>query len=198
MKTPDVCPVIPDERYIHWSVGPEERVNLFECYVRDAMNDPLIQQLAHQFASRDPSNPAQAILDGVHEIIEYALDCGNGSCEHLMKGRLIIESGKGDCKKKSIIVAAMYRIIGIPAKVVWLHQQDSGMDSNHVAVKRCNEAVPSGDKPTAVKVYYPTNAPSCDAGGWEWVETTLPGAKVGNDPYAELQRLGGNTGRIKL
>jgi transglutaminase-like putative cysteine protease len=115
-----------------------------------------------------------------------------------LKGRLIIESGKGDCKKKSIIVAAMYRIVGIPAKVVWLHQQDSGMDSNHVAVKRCNEAVPSGDKPTAVKVFYPTNAPSCDAGGWEWVETTLPGAKVGNDPYQELERLGPNTGRTKL
>lgn len=196
-KDPSYCASVPDELMVPNWVPPATRVNLMNCYVRDAMRDPMVREYAFQFASRDPENVSQSILDGQNWLLRYGLDCGDGSCELLRRARLIMRDGWGDCKKKSIVTAAMMQIVGIPARVVWLHQQENGMSNNHVAVQMCREGLPSATAPTAVKVIEPKKSLNCK-GQWVWVETTLPGAIVGNDPYQELKRLGNALNRNSL
>lgn len=185
------------DQYIDEFVPPQERVEIMESYVCEAVNDPLVRELAFKFAAENPANPAQGILDGQNRVIRYELDCGDGTCEILRTARDTLTRGGGDCKKKSIVTAAMLRIVGIQSIVVWLDQESKGFSNNHVAVQACKVGVPKHGADTAVQVYLPEKATECN-GGWIWVETTLPGAKVGADPYQEFQRLKGNTSKREI
>lgn len=174
------------------TVHPQERIEIMEKYVTEGVNDPVVRDLAFRFAAQNPSDPAQGILDGQNRTIAYRLDCGDGSCEIIRSARHTLALGYGDCKKKSIVTAAMLRIVGIPAMVVWLDQESIGLDANHVAVQACRKGYPKHGANTAVQVYIPEKSQVC-GDGWAWVETTLDGAIVGRDPYEEFKRLGGKT-----
>lgn len=190
-RLPEVQSITPD-------VDPKERVEIMEKYVEEASRDPLVRRMADQIAADNPQNVPQAIVDAQHKFVRYELDCGDGTCEILQTARRTILTGRGDCKKKSILVAGMLRYLGYPAQVVWLHQQDNGAPNNHVAAQICLPGLPRADAPTVVKVYSPSSGVSTCGEGWQWVETTLPGAIIGRDPYQELARLGADVGRVNL
>lgn len=70
----------------------------------------------------------------------------------------------GDCEDLSVLLMAALTAVGIKSKLRWLSQPGSAL--NHVTLA----------------VQLPT--------GPAWAETTIPGARLGEDPYEAAQRLG--------
>lgn len=71
----------------------------------------------------------------------------------------------GDCDDKVPVLIALALAAGIDGRPEWLSQP--GQPQNHVtALLRCGH-------------------------GWQWAETILPGARLGEHPYQALARLGG-------
>ena len=72
--------------------------------------------------------------------------------------------GKGDCEDMAVLFVAMTRSLGMSSSVVWVSQPDEV--SSHVAASLSVDGVS------------------------EWVETTIPGARIGEAPYSAAARLG--------
>ena len=120
---------------------------------------------------------AQAMLNLVHDLVQY----GEDSSEREQYTRAVVSlmpvegmavspvtgkpKGRGDCDDMAILFSALARCAGLHADVIWVDQP--GAPFNHVAAVAC-----TGD---AKRCY--------------WVETTLPGAKVGETTAEAIQRL---------
>lgn len=189
---PPAVEVIPD------TMPPRERVERMERLVAHGASLPVVAALARQWSraagTDDPRAVAQALLDRINAEVAYELDCGNGGCEVLWDVPTILRERRGDCKKRSVLFAALARTLGLPTRAVWIDQETSGADLNHVAAQVCGavDRVKRATMPNAprhaAQVIVP-NGPTCD-GGWEWVETTISGARVGEHPYDAQARLG--------
>lgn len=70
----------------------------------------------------------------------------------------------GDCEDLSSLFVALARLLGLEAEMVWIEQPDRPLD--HVAAQ--------------VRV----------EGAWHWADASVCGARVGEDPYAAMDRLG--------
>ena len=172
--------IIPDD------VAKEDREDLLNAMADEGASDPIVRRTALWIATRgalgagrhlSDQELAQALLDGLHEFVEYtddptayeeynravtSLSPAQGMPVSTTTGRA---KGRGDCEDMAVLFAALARSVGLRAQVVWLDQP--GQSSNHVA------------------------AATCEASGvCHWVETTLPGARVGEHPYAAAERLG--------
>lgn len=164
------------------------RVEFLEKLVAGGSRDPAVRALARSLVA-GAEDPLQALLDGLHRTVRYTPDCGDGTCEEFQSAGYTLAIGQGDCEDLSVLYAAMARSLGYAARAVWLDQPKA--DNNHVAGQVCapGRVDPAGAL-YAVRVYAPERGPECD-GGWAWVETTLPGARAGEHPYAAHARLRG-------
>lgn len=190
--------MLPTTLTIPDTMPPAERVALMERYVAEAAADPVVAALARQWTRgvdpRDRAAVAQRLLDALNGEVAYALDCGNGGCEIVASPRWTLAARRGDCKKRSMLYAAMARTLGIPARAVWIDQESAGAPLNHVAAQACmavdrvkRATMPSAPR-HAAQVIVPEGQ-TCN-GGWSWVETTINGARVGEHPYDAQSRLG--------
>lgn len=145
---------------------------------------------------------AQANLDAVFELVEYHADeYSDLDFYQFVEDTLAPHAGnpispitgqpkgRGDCEDTSLLNAAMnlaVPLVGGPimgGAVEWMPQD--GMPQNHVTsivmapgavftnqIRRTDPMLPSE---------------------WAWSETTIPGARVGEHPYAAVDRLGKST-----
>jgi hypothetical protein len=168
------------------AVPPADRIALMEAMARQGSEDPgvswalaLVQRKASVRGSLDRRQKLQALLDGLHGLAEYR-DDPPGELDYYGRVQWTLtpredtrvsplsglRRGSGDCEDLAMAFCAFAMVVGIPARCVWLPQPNS--PQNHVAAVSC-------DLPE----------------GCVWVETTLPGARVGEHPYDAYRRLGG-------
>jgi transglutaminase-like putative cysteine protease len=177
----------PDHFLVPDTTSPEHRMMMVEDLVAFGARDPDVIAYARQVVAASPANPLQALLDGMHARVTYYPDCGDGNCEDIQRpAYTLFGIGRGDCEDMSMAFASMARAMGYTARAVWLPQPGA---NNHVPAQIC------GTPPHAIthtaQVIPPENGPSCESpNGWVWVETTLPGARVGEHPYEAAERLG--------
>lgn len=178
---------------------PEERRDILNSMAADGARAPQVQAIVRGVLAwlprrlgRAPTTLeiAQGLLDAVYGLVDYWPDQASErdfyqpvqvtlrpSPEAPMSPITCRRKGKGDCEDTSVLFAAMALAVplvsGIPmgAHVQWLDQP--GDPQNHVAA---SVTLPSGEL---------------------WVETTLPGARIGEHPYDALKRLG-NTHASRL
>lgn len=152
----------------------------------EGARDPIVRRMAIWLVTRcaialghQPTDRqiAQCLLDGLHELVQYSNDSDeaeeyNRAVTTLMSSPSMARStvtgrpkGTGDCEDMAILFTSLARALGLRSQVVWLDQPGGAF--NHVAASVCDVG-----------------------GGCEWVETTLPGARVGENPYAAAARLG--------
>jgi len=174
-----------------WQAPDDRKAILNELAVEGA-HSPKVQWVARGviagLAQRyhrtpTPQEIAQGLLDALYALVEYRNDPASdedfyqptwitlrpvpGNPLSPLTGQ---PKGIGDCEDTSVLYAALANAVplvsGIPmsGRVEWLSQPDS--PQNHVAA---SVTLPSGQA---------------------WVETTLPGARIGEHPYDALARLG--------
>jgi len=171
------------------------RVELMEQLVCSGARNPAVLAFAERFAPPwlGTIERLQALLDGMHSVVVYepepARADGTVIQEKLRQAiTTLAEKRMGDCNNLSIAYAAMARALGFNAVATWVHQP--GLPVDHVAAQVCLGGNP-GDKAAARYDLTLTAPPSASCKlTWVWVETTLPGARVGAHPYDEAVRLG--------
>lgn len=119
---------------------------------------------------------AQCLLDRIHQLVEYGDDTSESESYSRCSTTLVpIEGaaispitgepkGRGDCDDLGTLFCALCRAVGISSNVIWVDQP--GAAFNHVAAVVCA----SGDR--------------C-----YWVESTIPGARVGETTQEAINRL---------
>jgi transglutaminase-like putative cysteine protease len=120
---------------------------------------------------------AQALLDTIHALVEYGDDPEpveqySRAVTSLMPVEGMPVSpitgkpkGRGDCDDLAVLFSALARAAGLNSDVIWVDQP--GADYNHVAAVLCQG-----------------RGEQC-----YWVETTIPGAKVGETTAEVMRRL---------
>lgn len=182
-------PQLPSIQRIAPTVLPQTRVALLMDYAREGAADPRVAKIARALVEArsrvigrnlTPAEAAQALADGVHELVDYVPDppgeevfqsavttlgnaCGRGPSP-LTGGA----KGCGDCEDLAVLLAAFCMALGIRAQVVWMEQP--GAPLNHVSAQVCVDPA----------------LPDC----WQWLDATLPGARLGEHPYDALARVG--------
>jgi transglutaminase-like putative cysteine protease len=78
--------------------------------------DRKIQEAARQVVADKPGawQQAEAIFDWVREKVEYRFD------ERIKSSRQALDDGFGDCEEMTSLFIAMCRVVGIPARAVWV------------------------------------------------------------------------------
>lgn len=120
---------------------------------------------------------AQALLDLEHQLVQYADD----PVDHEEYSRPLTTlrpvpgspvspvtkepKGRGDCDDMAVLFAALARAVGLQVNVVWVDQR--GADYNHIAAVACFDG-----------------EDAC-----HWVETTIPGARIGETTSQVLRRV---------
>lgn len=174
---------------------PEVRERLLDALADEGAREPPIAAVAQALRERertrlhrDPTarEALDGLLRGLHELVDYTPDPGRseifnralitmaparGKPLSPLTGR---PKGSGDCEDLAVLFSAWARSLGLDARPVWLDQP--GRRQNHVATVVCGADL-------AVKI-----APN----GCAWVETTLPGAYVGEHPWDAAGRLAGS------
>ena len=141
----------------------------------------LVAMLAERLARNPtPAELAQWFADSVHLLMDYTPDPPGeevfqtvvwslgGECGRDESPITGARKGCGDCEDLASLLVAFCMVVGIRARVVWMEQPGSPL--NHVSAQ----------------VWLDPNA----VDGWLWLDATLPGALLGENPYAALTRLG--------
>lgn len=180
---------------IHDTLPADQREDLLNAMADEGAADKSVRSAALWLVDRRASElgrditdteAAQALLDGLHELAEYDDDPDyreeyNRAVTSLVPavGAAVspitgARKGRGDCDDLAVLFVAMARAVGLSAQVLWLDQPRASF--NHIAAAVCEVN-----------------------GTCHWVETTLPGARVDEHPYAAAARLGNNatTGLVK-
>lgn len=172
--------------------APDDRKAILNEMAAEGAHSPKVQWvargvvlgLARQLGrTPTPREIAQGLLDALYALVEYRSDPASDRDfyqpvwitlrpvpDNPVSPLTGEPKGIGDCEDTSVLYAALAMAVplvsGIPmsGEVQWLDQPDN--PQNHVAA---SVTLPSGAA---------------------WVETTLPGARVGEHPYAALRRLG--------
>lgn len=171
------------------STPPSERVRILDEIAAQASRNPLIVALAQDVASRIPmpDGPhdhaamlAQGVLDLLPSLVEYRPDPNGyevfqtvewtfgGGADGSLGTEVSPITGKpkgvGDCEDLATAYAALMLALGVPSRVKWWDQPSAQL--NHVS---------------ALVQLQP-------GGQWLPAETTIPGARLGEDPYQALAR----------
>lgn len=195
--------VEPAPLRVDLTLAPEDRETRIAATMTPAERETLVMRLAHRAAPRlaplgrwllelaerwagrelTTREKHQALLAGVGCFIVYVEDPElpddaddfadalwtftprAGNPTNPLTGE---PKGEGDCEDMVIAFVALVLGVGLVARGAFLAQQ--GAPFNHFAAKSCD--------------------PYC-----EWVETTIPGALIGEHPWAVVMRLGG-AGRV--
>lgn len=185
-KLPEICAHcwIVDNR-----TPPAERVRILDDIAVKASRNPLIVALAQDVAARIPmpEGPhdhaamlAQGVLDRLPLLVEYRPDPNGyevfqtvewtfgGGADGSLGTPVSPITGKpksvGDCEDLATAYAALMLALGVPARVKWWDQPQAQL--NHVS---------------ALVQLQP-------GGQWLPAETTIPGSRIGEDPYQALAR----------
>lgn len=171
--------VIPD------AVEPDEREDLLDALANEGARSVIVRRMAVWLCTRaavrlgrQPTQreTGQALLDGLSDLTEYTHDPDNQEEYNRAETSLLpapgasrspitgTGKGRGDCEDMVVLYVAMARSVGMGAHVIWVSQPDQ--PSSHVAASLVVDGIP------------------------EWVETTIPGALIGEAPYVAAERLG--------
>lgn len=129
----------------------------------------------HDLVDYIPDPPTQEIFDTV----EFSLFSRTGKSVSPITGDL---KGSGDCEELAKVLVAFGRILGLNVRPRWWDQP--GASLNHVSAEACD----GGSLPSDFASWPSTRA------GCIPVETTVPGAIVGETPYQALARTGSMVG----
>jgi len=128
-----------------------------------------------------PEELVQWLGDAVHLLVDYAPDPAGEEVLQTVLWTLGGEGGRtvspitnapkggGDCEDLASLLVALCMVVGLRARVVWMEQPGSPL--NHVSAQVCVD---------------PSRGDDC----WLWLDATLPGARLGENPYDALARLG--------
>lgn len=187
-------------------VPPDERVDVLNEMAEADSHTPQVRAIVARALGELPPNPSeravwQRLLNAVFETVVYRPDPASdqdfyqpthvtlrpvpGNPISPLTGK---PKGAGDCEDSSVLFAAFVwaagAMLGRPyrGRVEWLPQP--GKPQNHVPALACPSQRASHDVESSLAV------------GCVWAETTLPGARIGEHPYAALARLG-NAERVE-
>ena len=168
---------------------PQVRVELLMRLAADGAADSRIQSLAAGLAAMlaerlgrtpTPAELVQWFADAVHLLMDYQPDPGGeevfqtvqwsvgGGCGRHVSPITGATKGCGDCEDLAGLLVSFCMCAGIKARVVWMEQPGSPL--NHVSAQVCLDP--------SLPDY------------WQWIDATLPGARLGEFPYDALARLG--------
>ena len=164
---------------------PSRRVVMLDNLAATAASDPRVQSVARylydQLAARLGRGPtaaetAQWLMDALHLLCDYAPDPPgeevfqsvewtlSGACSPDISPITDRPKGCGDCEDLASCFVALCMCLGLRARVRWWDQP--GQALNHVSAQVAID------------------------GTWTDAETTIPGARLGESPYAALARVG--------
>lgn len=180
------------------TTSPEVRERLLDALADEGARTPAVAAVAAALRDRErirlyrepeTREVLEGLLRGLHELVEYTPDPGRSEIFNRAvvtlapaHGKPLSEltkrpKGSGDCEDLAVLFSAWARSLGMDARPVWLDQP--GRRQNHVAAVVCGGGLTARIAPD----------------GCAWVETTLPGAYVGEHPWAAAGRLEGQ-GRV--
>lgn len=122
--------------------------------------DPLVIQTAHAALRRVGAVPGAVAL--LHRTVRDALRYTPEAGEIFRPAAAVLTDGIGDCDDAAGTLGALLRVIGVPVR--W------GVLGAGAELHVC---------PLAAL-----------AGRWHWLEPTVPGARLGEHPYAAAARTG--------
>ena len=164
----------------------EDREEMLNALADEGANTKTIRNIARSAIGklavelkREPTDLelSQRLLDTVHQLVQYGDDPADGEQYSRVVTTLMpvdgmeispitgLPKGRGDCDDMAVLFSSMCRAAAMHSDVIWVDQR--GAAFNHIAAVMCAS---SGDR--------------C-----YWVETTLPGARVGETTQAALERL---------
>ncbi|MBL8605145.1 MAG: hypothetical protein JNK72_24660 [Myxococcales bacterium] len=185
------CPSCDEEPQVlisPWMQAPERERKTLDMAMAERRTEEIatlsrriLSRLSARLGRKPTDDEAlQAILDALPEVAVYRPDTPSDWDYYQFaswtlrprRGNAISPwtgkpKGAGDCEDLTILFCALALAAGLRARPKWLDQK--GKLQNHFAVTTCDEA-----------------GTVC-----RWIEATLPGARVGEHPYAALRRLGG-------
>jgi len=180
------------------TMPPAERLRVLDGLATEAARDPSVQKLSGCIAALAASRwmgggpppdafVVQTYLDVLHELVDYVPDPSDAQGNPLEQYQTVrwtlfsrrgaLSSltghprGAGDCEDLATAFVALLRARGLHAGLQWLSQP--GLPQNHVAAVVCG-----------------LHHLAFDADGCVWAETSIPGARLGEDPYAVVRRVG--------
>lgn len=141
-----------------------ERLDELDRTADEAQSDPLLLALAQR--AIELAGPDPTLIDLAHAALRLAQRAGyqrDEAGELFQPVRYTIEHG-GDCEDLAALFVALARALGLTAELIWIEQPDRPLD--HVVAQ--------------VQI----------DGAWYWADASVCGAKVGESPYAAMDRLG--------
>ena len=158
-------------RSISLQTSPEWRLTQAAGSVAVAVSqpDPRLVALARIAAERltEPEMAATA-LRLVQTHVRYVSDPVSAAGEPTEQFQSVSETldDGGDCEDLSALLCALFTLIGLRARLVWIDYEHLGAEQNHVSVK--------------VQVN----------GTWMWAEPSVAGAVLGEEPRHAAIRTG--------
>jgi transglutaminase-like putative cysteine protease len=154
------------------TLSPEMRVRILTAMARAGADSPEVCAAADRAIERylpssfspdeaDEEALANALLAYVQNDVGYKDDPQG----EWYQGPIYTLTNGGDCEDLSALFASMCNCIGVQSRVVWIDQP--GAKLNHVSAQ----------------VLIPER-------GWQYAETTIASAKVGEHPYAAAKKHG--------
>lgn len=139
--------------------SPEQKVRALGQLASDWAMRPVVRSMA---AGRS----IELLLSAV-QLLPYVDD--PTSSDIVCDPSEVIAKG-GDCDDRAVLFAALAKVAGYRAVIVW--QSQDGAPQDHVTVKVWRD------------------------GAWLWADPTVPGARIGEEPHAAVDRLGRHAERL--
>jgi transglutaminase-like putative cysteine protease len=179
---------------IEATVPPETRERMLSELADRGAKDPYVQTVARSLygllvarLGRAPTavELVQWLMDQIHDLVDYVPDPDGEEIFQDVRYTLAGGSGYGtsslsgsrrggaDCEDLATAVVSLGRVLGLRMYPKWWDQK--GARLNHVAAQVCDGGTIRSE-----------------FGGCVSVETTIPGARVGETPYQALERVGNN------
>lgn len=141
--------------------SPEERLLAFEGIAQHNVGAPEVERAARRCLRDSRWDTAAACLEVVQRLPYYPDP--PGADDWIGHPCHVLTIG-GDCEDLATLLVSLWATCGLTGRLVWLTQPASGQD--HVGAE--------------VKL----------GGRWVWGESTVQGARLGEDPYKAAARLG--------
>jgi transglutaminase-like putative cysteine protease len=135
-----------------------ERMAALGALAERGRRDPAVRARAATFAGDAPARAAAALA--FVQTRPFRADPPGGDTYQTAAYTL---AHGGDCEDLCVLLAALLALAGVESRLVWLEQ--GGAPQAHVSVQ----------------VRF-------DGGAWRWAEPSVPGAALGEDPYAAAIR----------
>lgn len=151
------------------------RMRWLDQIVRESARDPAmiaardqVMVEAQRMAKRTPSYRGDwfariVALEAIRRVHEVPYVAGPEGLDEFAPASYTLQHG-GDCDRLGTLLAGLCCLCGLISRVNWLEQPGQALD--HVSVEIMLD------------------------GRWLWAEPSVPGAVLGEDPYAAVRRLG--------